>query len=280
LARLTESRLLSDSLRMAPKRKAKTEKKAAAPKKKAKPEPADSPAEPEPTEPDPSPATSKAKPGGKLTVADAWSAPYVESGVMSQTGFGELCARIELAEMSFEACYLMYLLIPSVEDVMTVCNSQTTLQRTVEKLGCRLVSDVPAKLRSKTAHMQASFDMHDFQPFFRWMFEMGKGISAMNTGAHVGAVRSVPIPVGLQLMEAVLGKWTLMGKLKAFCEDKELAPFSKDLWTQVGRFAHLTTIGAIDADLGNYEDDGSGGGTAWPCMIDDFVEYVQGGAEQ
>ena len=57
------------------------------------------------------------------------------------------------------------------------------------------MSDVPAKLRSKTAHMQASFDMHDFQPFFRWMFEMGKGISAMNTGAHVGAVRSVPIPV-------------------------------------------------------------------------------------
>ena len=131
----------------------------------------------------------------KLTVADAWSAPYVESGVMSQTGFGELCARIELAEMSFEACYLMYLLVPDVEDVMTVCSSQSALQKAVEGLGCRLVSDCPPKLRSKKAAMVGSFDMHSFQPFFRWMFDMGKSISAMNTGAHVGVVRSVPVEV-------------------------------------------------------------------------------------
>ena len=184
---------------------------------------------------------------------------------MSQGGFSELCGRIGVEEMSFEACYLMYLLVPDVEDVMTVCSSQSALQKAVEGLGCRLVSDCPPKLRSKKAAMVGSFDMHSFQPFFRWMFEMGKSISAMNTGAHVGVVRSVPIEVsnrappsrasprgrlaatitavaqtGLQLMEAVLSGWTFMAKFKEFCSaKKDLAPFSKDLWTQIGRFAHL-----------------------------------------
>ena len=258
---------------------------------------------------------------------------------MSQRGFSELCGRIGVEEMSFEACYLMYLLVPDVEDVMTVCRSQSALQKAVEGLGCRLVSDCPQKLRSKKAAMVASFDMHSFQPFFRWMFDMGKSISAMNTGAHVGVVRSVPVQVskvrphplqrareatsqpataaaasvaqtGLQLMEAVLSGWALMAKFKEFCSTKDLAPFSKDLWTQIGRFAHLvcrfpdpwpiaahmrarachagapgaaaacrpgasqTTTGQIEPDLSNYEDDGSGGGSAWPCMIDDFVEWV------
>ena len=113
------------------------------------------------------------------------------------------------------------------------------------------------------------------------------------------------------MMEAVLSGWALMAKFKEFCSTKDLAPFSKDLWTQIGRFAHLvrrlpdpladrctrmrarachagalgaaaacrpgasqTTTGQIEPDLSNYEDDGSGGGSAWPCMIDDFVEWV------
>ena len=35
-----------------------------------------------------------------------------------------------------------------------------------------------------------------------------------------------------------------------------------------------TTTGQIEPDLSNYDDDGSGGGSAWPCMIDNFVEWV------
>ena len=71
-------------------------------------------------------------------------------------------------------------------------------------------------------------------------------------------------------MEAVLAKWPLMDKLKAFCADKHAQPFSKDLWDQLGRFAMLTTCRVIAADLSNYEECGGG---AWPCMIDDFVEW-------
>ena len=78
----------------------------------------------------------------------------------------------------------------------------------------------------------------------------------------------------MQLMEAVLGKWPYMAKLKTFCEDKYKQPFSKDLWTQIGRFAHMTATGQIARDLSNYDDDAAGG-SAWPCAIDDFVEFVQ-----
>ena len=44
---------------------------------------------------------------------------------------------------------------------------------------------------------------------------------------------------GLQLMEAVLGSWKLMAKLKEYCEANVDTPFTMDLWTQIGRFAHL-----------------------------------------
>mmetsp|Transcript_24280 Transcript_24280/g.66929 ORF Transcript_24280/g.66929 Transcript_24280/m.66929 type:complete len:106 (-) Transcript_24280:424-741(-) len=46
-------------------------------------------------------------------------------------------------------------------------------------------------------------------------------------------------------------------------------------------FANLapqTTVGVIVADLSNYDDDDAGGGNAWPCFVDEFVEWVQAGA--
>ena len=52
--------------------------------------------------------------------------------------------------------------------------------------------------------------------------------------------------------------------------EAKVPPFSKDLWDQLGRFAMLTTCRVIAADLSNYEECGGG---AWPCMIDDFVEW-------
>lgn len=30
-------------------------------------------------------------------------------------------------------------------------------------------------------------------------------------------------------------------------------------------------------DLSNYDDDDAGGGNAWPCFIDEMVEWVQSG---
>lgn len=68
---------------------------------------------------------------------------------------------------------------------------------------------------------------------------------------------------------------SLIGELKAFCTTKFAQPFTRDLWTQIARFVHMTQVGRIDADLANYDDDISGGGSAWPSAIDEFVEHVQ-----
>ena len=57
---------------------------------------------------------------------------------------------------------------------------------------------------------------------------------------------------------------------------RSLSLTSQDLWTQIGRFARLTKIGTIQPDLANYDDEAAGG-SAWPCAIDDFVEFVQQG---
>ena len=39
----------------------------------------------------------------------------------------------------------------------------------------------------------------------------------------------------------------------------------------------MTQTGQIAPDLSNYDDDAAGG-SAWPCAIDDFVEFVQAAA--
>jgi len=76
-------------------------------------------------------------------------------------------------------------------------------------------------------------------------------------------------------MDTVLSSWRLMPQLKDFFANKYAQPFSKDLWMQIGRFVNMTQTGRISADLSNYDDDDTGGGSAWPSAIDEFVEFVQ-----
>ena len=63
--------------------------------------------------------------------------------------------------------------------------------------------------------------------------------------------------------------WPLAGRWCDFVEGEYKRAVSKDAWAQL-----LDFVETIDPDLSNYDDDGSGGGSAWPCMIDDFVEWV------
>jgi len=230
--------------------------------------------------PPPAPASGKSKPLGSKTASEVWSSSeYVQEGKMTQEGFASFISELGIEEMSFEACYLTFKLAPdsqAVDDVMIVCAAKHALQSTMDSLGCRTMAELPARLRAKRASMQADYGPA-FAPFFRWLFEMGKAIAALNNGVQSGAVRTVPLAEGLALMEAVLGAWPLMGKLKVFCVDKYAQPFSKDLWTQIGRFVHMNQTGRIRTDLSNYDDD-EAGGSAWPCAIDDFVEFVQADA--
>ena len=264
---------------MPPKRKGKAASPAA--NKRAKAEEKRTKAEEEPPVSLKSPGAKT--PGGKglKSVSDVWSSKeYVSDGRMGQEGFGALADALGIEHMTCEALYLIFVFSPSrdaVTDVFTVCESKAAMQSALDGLGCRTMSELPAKLRAKCAHMQTDFGP-PFPAFFRWLFEMGKAVAAVNNDVAAHAVRTVPLNEGLQLLEAVLPKWRLTPTLKAFCVDKYAQPFSKDLWTQIGRFAHMTQTGQIVADLSNYDDDASGGGSAWPCAIDDFVEFVQAGA--
>ena len=49
-------------------------------------------------------------------------------------------------------------------------------------------------MRTKCAAIQSDFGPH-FTPFFRWLFEMGKAIAALNNEVHAGNVRTVPLSV-------------------------------------------------------------------------------------
>ena len=123
--------------------------------------------------------------------------------------------------------------------------------RVISHRSCRSLAELPGKLRAKCTLLQSNYG-GTFLPFFRWLFEMAKvdmgmerhrpaapgcvliavhlcphshslvaaavalsqAIAALNSGNLSGAVRTVPLEVGLQLMEAVLREWTLFTKFK------------------------------------------------------------------
>jgi len=257
---------------MPPKRKASTKAKSPAAKKQAVSQEAAVPA--------PAQASSPAlvKPLSKLTPSDLWSMPeYVHNQKMTQEGFSALCKLMSIEEMSFEYIYLSFCLSgrrETVDDVMIVCGSQHLLQHAIDGLGCRTIGDVPTKLRQKCAALRVDYGS-GFTTMFRWLFEMGKALTALQRDVDVTQLRTVPVNEGVQLMESVLSSWRLMEQLKDFFTNRYAQPFSKDLWMQIGRFVSMTQTGRIAADLSNYDDDDTGGGSAWPTAIDEFVEYVQ-----
>ena len=143
---------------------------------------------------------SQGKSGGLKSVAEVWSSEqYVSDGRMGQEGFGALADALGIEHMSCEALYLVFALAPSrevVTDVFTVCESKAHLQGALDGLGCRSIAELPAKLRQKCAHMQADFGP-PFPTFFRWLFEMGKAVAAVNHDVAAHAVRTVPLNEGL-----------------------------------------------------------------------------------
>jgi hypothetical protein len=213
---------------MPPKRKAAAKKE---PAKKAAKTDAEPSGDPAPSASDkPAASPKKGKPLGSMSATEVWGlSEYVQSGKMTQEGFAALLQGIGIELMTFEAIYFQYRLAPtpdSVEDPHTVCSSKHALQSCLDGLGARKLEDVPEKLKRKKAALQSDYG-DSFPQFFRWLFEMGKAISAANLDVAASAVRTVPLAVGLMLMEAALSSWPLMPQLKAFCEEKHAQPITK-----------------------------------------------------
>ena len=73
---------------------------------------------------------------GALTSAAVWSSDtYVHDGKMTQEGFAALCEKLQLEQMSFEACFFLHVLCPEIADAMVVCTSKAALDRGLAALG-------------------------------------------------------------------------------------------------------------------------------------------------
>lgn len=131
--------------------------------------------------------------------------------------------------MTFEAVYFQYTLNPTTEvlDATMVCESKLALINCLGRLGALKLDDVPVKLARKKELLQSDYSQQAFTPFFLWLFEMGKAIAAANLGLDTSAVRVVPLPIALLLMQAGLSSWPLMPRLKTFFEDDFAQPITK-----------------------------------------------------
>ena len=84
----------------------------------------------------PNRARARPAPQGALTAADVWSSDeFVQDGVMTQEGFAALCDRLDVEQMSFDACFLLHVLCPEIRDAMVVCTNQVALERGLGALG-------------------------------------------------------------------------------------------------------------------------------------------------
>lgn len=229
----------------------------------------------------PSPSTEIRGATLAQAVAELWGTPeMVTGGVMRPEGFAAFCSRAGVEDGTMESCLLMFQLMPEVDDISVVCTSRVAFQRAIENLACQRLEEVSGALtRLHESLRRSCYDPERFTPFFRWLFEYSKAIAAMSS-LTPGCVRTVPLEeVGLPLLEVALGDWSLFPQIKRFCIERYKKPFTRDLWLQIGRLAHLTCLGKISQDLSNYDDADTGGGDAWPCMIDDFVEWHRGDAD-
>lgn len=59
---------------------------------------------------------------------------------------------------------------------------------------CRTIGDVPTKLRQKCAALRVDYGS-GFITMFRWLFEMGKALTALQRDVDVTQLRTVPVNV-------------------------------------------------------------------------------------
>lgn len=119
--------------------------------------------------------------------------------------------------------------------------------------------DSMAKLKEKLPSLRNS--LKDFRTFkevyvfaFGWSRDKGQ--------------KSVSLEVAMamwRLLFSPSAEWPLIDLFLEYVGSNYKNAVSKDTWTQL-----LNFMKTINADLGNYDEEG-----AWPCLIDDFVEWAR-----
>jgi DCN1-like protein 1/2 len=130
----------------------------------------------------------------------------------------------------------------------------TQFERGMKKLHCTSIDDVKARLDGlrSTLALADQFDA-TYRFAFKLNLEPNKKILSKD--------------IAVALWELLLtGKFAMLDKWIEFVETRDdIQWISKDVFHQLHSFSKK-----FGADLSAWQDDG-----AWPCVIDDFVEFVQ-----
>lgn len=105
-------------------------------------------------------------------------------------------------------------------------------------------------LRSQLKDEDTFSEIYNFT--FDWAKEKGQKTLALETALALW-----------QLLFAEL-QWPLIDQWCQFIQERHNNAISRDVWLQLLKFAKT-----VDATLSNYDAEG-----AWPCLLDEFVEYL------
>jgi DCN1-like protein 1/2 len=125
------------------------------------------------------------------------------------------------------------------------------------RIGCESVEDVKKKLPALRDDLS---DAGTFKEFYLFCFDFSR-----EQETH----KILALDVATQLWELVMeGRYAMLDKWFTFLQEEHNKPIQRDVWQLFLDF----TI-QVKLDTSNYDDCESGG--AWPCLIDDYVDWLK-----
>ena len=127
----------------------------------------------------------------------------------------------------------------------------------MSSIRCESLEAIKEKLPSLKEDLQ---DAATFKEFYMFCFDFSK-----DQETH----KFLSLEVAVQVWELVMaGRYSMMDKWFAFLETENPKNIQKDVWQLFLDF----TI-QVKLDTSNYDDCEAGG--AWPCLIDDYVDWLK-----
>jgi len=125
------------------------------------------------------------------------------------------------------------------------------------RMQCESLEDVKSKLPAAREELS---DPALFKEFYMYCFDFSK---------EQETAKSLALDVATQVWDLLLeGRYPMLDKWYLFLNEEHGKPVQRDVWHLFLDF----TI-QVKLDTSNYDDCESGG--AWPCLIDDYVDWLK-----